>query len=821
MSARVPITITSGTARGPQTVTHPNDRDLHLVVHHPAGSSVRLETDDSAYSGEPNGDGTSQLTVPASALMHRIGRMDTELQVNGRPCSITLDLLAPPGQAEQVRELVNELVRTPLALLAMPRIDRRLEPNGEGEPDRVQNLTESSRLLSEAAQLLASNPPTRVDEVEAEISPGTRLSAAILEAIIQQPYAMQPATPGLDTLPIRGRHYTALGVRASAPSEDTDTPANRFVHGVSLALERLAHETLADLAGEHQALADTTTPIAGYVTIRQLTITQAVEAARARVAAVQRVIREVRVTRARLEKRLPVRVPNRTLTTSPRLLIDPRYARVRRTLDLLRAPARDTYGVEGLVAGITNVTTLFELYCLATLHDLLVRQGWALTKHEHDPTSGPAHAPHLLLDGQAFPNTFSYSHEQLGEAAMLYEPRITRDAHPRANLVCVSANTSNLTPDIVLVTEKNVSQCTPQPPGPDPRIARDDRHQPPLQPGVREERRVDEARRLDVVRDGPRAATDQRLRLGTFEHVEPLRQLVRRRAAFTIEVDDQPGAHAVAEGRMRKRPLDPPGDPTIRGAPARRQRSAEVPADRLDARPHQEVHRFIQADVHRFPCGLPTFRDVGRTDDTEHLVRSLPRARVRVPAGVDRPRGIEAEGHQLDRVRPVDASELARHGVPDDAPAGEPPRPVLHRLRHRVGPRPEPDAVVLPHQGAHPELEAGVPAVDELEGPRAIGGAADEVGLDGDEPGRDAVDVDRALPAVALRELVPPPGEAVLVPEGPRLVDHEEAVHEADGVPARVSGVLEGDRHGRGHVMPPSRRPRGAPRRGSRRVPRR
>jgi hypothetical protein len=75
-------------------------------------------------------------------------------------------------------------------------------------------------------------------------------------------------------------------------------------------------------------------------------------------------------------------------------------------------------------------------------------------------------------------------------------------------------------------------QRTPQPLGPEPRIARDDRHQPPLQPGVREERRVDEARRLFVVRDGPRAATDQRLRLGTFERVEPLRQLVRRRVAF-------------------------------------------------------------------------------------------------------------------------------------------------------------------------------------------------------------------------------------------------------------------------------------------------
>src|SRR5690606_24107584 len=129
---------------------------------------------------------------------------------------------------------------------------------------------------------------------------------------------------------------------------------------------------------------------------------------------------------ARLERRLPVRAPNRNLNVGPRVLLDTRYARVRRTLDLLPAPATVRYGVEGLAAGITNLTTLYELYCLATLHDLLTQKGWELTTREHDPTSGPAGAPHHLHDGQPFPNAYTYQHARHGELAMLYEPRITR-----------------------------------------------------------------------------------------------------------------------------------------------------------------------------------------------------------------------------------------------------------------------------------------------------------------------------------------------------------------------------------------------------------
>jgi len=287
MNARAPVTVSTGTSRGFPTITHPNDQDLHLIVQHRAGATIRLETDESAYGGELSGDGSSRLTVPANALMHRIGRMDIELQVDGRPSPLTLDLLAPSEQAARVRQMVNVLVRTSLALLVMPRTQHRLEPEGGGDRDRVQNLEEASRLLSEAAQLLAANPPTRVSEEEAETPPGAYLSAAILGAMIQQPYAMRPATPGRGTLPIRGRHYTATGVRAEIPSEVTDTPANRFVHGVGLILERLAHETLADLAGEHHALADTETPIGGYVSIRQLTISHTIEATRARVEAVE------------------------------------------------------------------------------------------------------------------------------------------------------------------------------------------------------------------------------------------------------------------------------------------------------------------------------------------------------------------------------------------------------------------------------------------------------------------------------------------------------------------------------------------------------
>jgi hypothetical protein len=39
---------------------------------------------------------------------------------------------------------------------------------------------------------------------------------------------------------------------------------------------------------------------------------------------------------------------------------------------------------------------------------------------------------------------------------VLYEPRVTRDVHPRAGLECVAAGTHNLTPDIVLVAPRGV-----------------------------------------------------------------------------------------------------------------------------------------------------------------------------------------------------------------------------------------------------------------------------------------------------------------------------------------------------------------------------
>lgn len=456
MSRRPPVILTPGHGRGHNPITHPNDQDLNLDVPHAAGASVRVQTDESAYPGGRISDTLSRVTLPAQALGDRIGRMDLELEVAGRATPLVLDLLARPEQAEDVRELVASLVRTPLALLAMPRTRSALEPDGDGERDRVENLKEASRLYSEAAQLLAANPPTRVSETEAETPPGARLTAAILHALTHQPYALQPATPGAHTLPIRGRHYTAGGVTAPLPTEDTDTPANRFAHGVGLALERLAHETLAELRGEQHALADHAAPIDGYVSIRQLTRTQAASAARARIQALEEVIGDVRLARARLEKRLPVRAPNRSLTTSPRVLLDPRYARVRRTLDLLRAPATTNYGTEGLVAGITNLTTLYELYCLASLHDLLQEKGWSLTRLTHNPTSGPAGAPHVLHDGQEFPNTFTYQHAKHGEATLLYEPRITRDPHPLAGLVCISAFTHNLTPDIVIRSPRGI-----------------------------------------------------------------------------------------------------------------------------------------------------------------------------------------------------------------------------------------------------------------------------------------------------------------------------------------------------------------------------
>lgn len=450
------VTLAPGNRRGPTVITHPNDQDLTLEVKHAPGATVRLETDDNAYAGTHVSTGHSRVTIPTHALTYRVGRMDVQLQADHITADITLDLLAPPEQAKRVRELVTSLVKTPLALLAMPRGKRQLEPESEGEPDRVENLLEATRLYSEASQLLAANPPTRVNEVEAETPPGARLTAAIVHAITHQPYGLQLATPGPNTLPIRGRHYTTASVHAPVLSEDTDTPANRYVHGVGRALERLANDIHNDLKQEHRTLADDTQPISGYVTIRQLTRTQAAEATKERLETVAASLHDVRLARARLEKRLPVRAPSLALTAAPKVLLDPRYARVRRALDLLRAPTRHQYGSEGLIAGITSLTTLYELYCLATLHDQLLDLGYQLESHEHDPSSGTPHQPHRLQDGTPFPNTFTYQHAERGELSLHYEPRITRDPHPTLGLACVSSQTSVLTPDIVLATREHV-----------------------------------------------------------------------------------------------------------------------------------------------------------------------------------------------------------------------------------------------------------------------------------------------------------------------------------------------------------------------------
>lgn len=450
MTSSGPIVVHASQGRPPVAPMRPNDSDLLLDVVHAPGANVRVVTDDSALRAVPTAEGSSRATIPKEALRYRIGRMDLEVEVDGRPIHVTVDLVAPVSQAESVKELVEHLSLTEFSLLAMPRVQNLVKPEGEGLGDLVENLREAARLFDEASQLLARHPPTRVRSVPQETPPGSNLTEALVRAIIQQPYALVPATPGPSTLPILGRHYTAGSVHAVHPAEDTDTPANRFVHGVGLALERLAREAFGDLVGEHRALADSSTPIEGYVSIRQLTRTQAASAVEARRSVVEEVLAQIRVARARLEKRVPVRGLSSGLQSTPMVVLDPRYARVRRALDLLRVPTRDHLGAEGLVAGISSLTTLYELYCVATIHELLGEMGFELTEVEHDPSSGPSGTSHLLRDGTPFPNTFAYIHDAFGRIELLYEPLITRQGHPRAGLFCASAQTNTLTPDIVV-----------------------------------------------------------------------------------------------------------------------------------------------------------------------------------------------------------------------------------------------------------------------------------------------------------------------------------------------------------------------------------
>jgi len=443
-------------SRASVSFARPNDQDLYLYVRHIPNATVRCVTDDSAFPGEPIKQGHSRITLPRHAISHRIGRMDLEVQVNSDSKHVKIDLLAPTAQAARVEELVNELVRTPWALLAIPRSHHRLDPEEGDERDRVENLVEASRLFSEAAQLLAASPPTRSSQVETEAHRGVLLTAGVVQALTSQLYALQPTTPGPHTLPLRGRHYEPSGLIAPQATEVTDSAPNRFVHGVGLTLERVAHEVRDELALEHSVLTEASSPIDGYVTIKQLTRVEAISALAERLQRLDGVIHEVRLARSRLIRRLPVRYPTTVGGASPKVLLDPRYARVRRTLNLLRAPARGHYGIKGAVAGISSLSTLYELYCLSALHDELCSLGYHLKESRHDPTSGPSNAPHTLHDGSPFSNVFTYWHCHQGQLDVLYEPRITRQPHASAGLLTVSAFSANYTPDIVLNGEGRI-----------------------------------------------------------------------------------------------------------------------------------------------------------------------------------------------------------------------------------------------------------------------------------------------------------------------------------------------------------------------------
>lgn len=433
---------------------HPNDMDLTLQVLAPADADVRLETEESAYRARKHDGMHAVIIVPQSALKYRMGRMDLHLSIDERRVTtVVVELLARAATADENREMVEELARSDFAALVMPRAGPKVTPEGHGEPDRVENLKEASRLFREASNLLAADPPTQVREVIAETPPGARLTAAVIRAVTTQPATLQPVSAGPNTLPIRGRHYVIGSLHAPVPTDDTDTPANRFTHGVGMLLERLAHETMTELAVQAALPEEISAPLDGYVTIRQLTMKQVEEVTASRMNSVQDVIHSIRQSRARLNKFLPVRVAQRGLPMNSRVLQDSRYARVRRTLDLLRSSTRDHYGPEGLVVGIRNLTTLYELYCAASLHNLLLEAGWRVRTFEHDPSSGTSGDPHRLMDGEPFPNTFHYQDAHGNKLLMQYEPRITRTPHPLTGLTCISATTTNLTPDIVITAE--------------------------------------------------------------------------------------------------------------------------------------------------------------------------------------------------------------------------------------------------------------------------------------------------------------------------------------------------------------------------------
>lgn len=461
-----PIRLDLRGGRLPTTLAaQPNDRDLVLHLQHEPSQPARLETDESAYVGQPT-TGGSIITVPRHDLEFRLGLLPATLHLAGVATTLTIELLAPAHQAARVHSLIRALADSPLARLAIATTAPVGSPGDE--PVSFERLLEAGQLFEQSARLVAARPATRLEERPTTVPPGARLTPNVLAALIAQPYALTPAAPGPGTLPLHGRHYRAGSLQADASQESTDTLENRFLHATGHVIAAALARSRRQLLAQHT----TPTPSPGpktddYVSLAALT-TEHAEARRQRQLDVSAALeRNLQAVRALLRHRVPVRHPTLHAHVA-RLNNDPRYSRARQALDILRQGARQEADLDGLLTSIHSLTTLYELYCLAATHQAIEQLGYTLIDVHHDPTSGTPNNPHLLSDGTPFPNTFTYQHPTLGSAGLLYEPRFSRTPHPTAQLATILRTTETLTPDLVLVAPGRAlvfdAKFTPHPP---------------------------------------------------------------------------------------------------------------------------------------------------------------------------------------------------------------------------------------------------------------------------------------------------------------------------------------------------------------------
>jgi hypothetical protein len=430
--------------------THPNDHPLDVRVHHPPNTPITVSTPDGAQAARERHPTHTDFRIVASDLEYALGRYPLQIRTPKVERVVWVELLGSRALVERFGVLVEALAGGALAQLVVEEVLPLGAPGEEGVG--LERLEIASNLLWEAAVLLAKAPPTRVRRGEGEVDLADGSTADAVVALSTQAFALVPAGSERGSFPIRGRRFRTGVVHASVMRETTDTLESRFVHGVARAVSRAAELSLADLARQTpppDAIGDDGT--SPYLPLSAITIRHHRQRMLQRQTQLRVVMNRLHETRRLLQKFLPATRATLEHATSPRLLVDPRFRRARQALEILREGARQEVTVDGLIASVRSLTTLYELYVLQSIHTALEGLGFALEHRHHDPTSGGWSAPHQLPSGRPYANRFTYIHPQYGAATLDYEPTITRSPYSTSQLR-TNGDSTSLTPDLTLTT---------------------------------------------------------------------------------------------------------------------------------------------------------------------------------------------------------------------------------------------------------------------------------------------------------------------------------------------------------------------------------